>query len=112
MYQATSTAVRGSALDSVKQDAVERERSATARAVRRELTIESSKEQRALEAMAKAIGKYVHRHGGSTRKAVTTATAGQHRALATIDDAISRAIAEGWVERSGDAFVPGKSRPA
>lgn len=108
---ATSAAVRTFVLGKIQSEAIQREQAATLRAVRRELTIEGSKEQRALESMARSIGRQVHKAGVADLRAVQRATAHKHRQLATVEDAIALAIVEGWIVRHEGEFRPGKSRP-
>jgi hypothetical protein len=47
-----------------------------------------------------------------TRREIRSATKGRDRELASFDEMVERAIAEGWIRVDPDGFVPGESRPA
>lgn len=95
------------------------ERVSTDRVVRRELAIEDSREQRALTAAARSIGKLCHRHaaaeahaaqgGGCTRKCWLTA-ARRYRDI--VDDAVGEAERLDWIVGTGERWTPGGSAPA
>jgi predicted GIY-YIG superfamily endonuclease len=72
-----------------------------------------SAERRALDGMAKAIARRVHRDQGLTsRRELTHATKQAWRQLVALDDAISEAEAHGWIVPDGGYWRPGQSRPS
>jgi hypothetical protein len=92
----------------------DKERAATEKHVRRELTLEGSKEARALDVMARAMGRHVHKHDdpdGCASRCLHRATTSKYRAEVSVDDAIVHAIAKGWIQVDGDRYRPGESRP-
>lgn len=109
----TSLAVRSSVADHGIALAANQERQTTSRLVRRQGTLDESAEIRALDRMARTIARHVHKRGHDCKKrCATQATRGSDRHLATIDEAVDRAVDNGWVTVDGDTYRPGKARPA
>jgi hypothetical protein len=91
------------------------EEASSARAARRAAHLDDSEATRALAGMAKSIARHVHRgacEGGCTRSCAARSTAGKHRKLVTIDEAIAEAGRRGWVVADDDgALTAGGERP-
>lgn len=90
------------------------ETAATARATRRAAALDDNAEKRGLYGMARAIARHVHRGtcpAACDRRCVTQATKSAHRKVATIEDALSLAATEGWIQVEGKTFLPGESHP-
>ena len=111
IFKATSRAVRTTIVTTVEVDTRKREESFTARVVRREAAVANDARSRATASMAKAIARYVHKHGPATRRAAARSTATGDRANATIDDAIDEAIRLKWITLGGDVIEPGEAKP-
>lgn len=82
--------------------------------VRRAAAIDDDVATRSLDAMARAIGRHVHRGRcaeGCGRRCVSRSTSGKHREHASIDDAIEEARRRGWVITDGDEIKVGEERP-
>lgn len=110
----TSDLVRSSIIDAARSRAREAERVRTAQLARRAASLDDDAASRALEDMAKAIARHVHRgkcDGGCRRRCVTQATASKHRKMATIDDALDEAARRSWVVLQGEQIVPGEAAP-
>jgi hypothetical protein len=83
-------------------------------AAERENVIDGSKEAKALASMARSMGNLAHRRHPETvsRRDLTWSVAGRDKQLASVDDAIARAVDNLWIEMDGDAYRAGRSRPA
>lgn len=116
-YMRTSNAVREYVVITGQIDARKREESTVARTVRREGAVVEDRISQGIERMAKAIGRHVHKGACDqcTRRCASRSTASADRHLATIDDAIDRALTLQWitVHEEGEHKVlrPGKARP-
>lgn len=109
-----SDLVRASILWTARHRDHQAEQVATERAARRAAALDDSAEQRALDGMAKAIARHVHRDAcpdGCKRRCATQATKSAHRKLATFDDALALAAEAGWVRLHADAITPGEVQP-
>ena len=111
VVMATSDQARAYVLDSARWQAREREQAANARAVRREAAIADDAHGRAVARMAQAVARRAHRDGTITRREATQATAGRDRQVATLDEAIDRALQHEWIARDGEHFTPGRVTP-
>jgi hypothetical protein len=110
-----SDRVRASIIAAAQWRAHEAERASTSKVVRRTAAVERDAEARALDAMARAIARHVHKgvcKGGCRRRCVTIATPGKARALVDVDQAIDEAEHLQWITREGDSIRPGKARPS
>lgn len=109
----SSDRVRSGIITAARWRAREAERGAIGTHLRRAAALDDDAEHRALTGMAKAIARHVHRSqcDGCKRSCVTRSTNGQHRKLATIDDAIDEALRHGWIVIEGDAISPGSEHP-
>ena len=110
----TSRLVRTSIASAAAADAARRDQFATHRAVQRATAIADTAERRAFVSATRAVGRRAHRDEVDhvTRRELDRAIAGGHRQLVDVDEVITAAIAEGWIEPDGDRFRPGKSRPS
>ena len=114
IFQRVSHHVRAVVLAAVAIEQRKIDEAHTARHVAREGAVIDDQVGRAIERMAKAIGRHVHREqceDGCKQRCVSRATAGTDRALAVITDAVDRAIELKWIRVDGDAFLPGEARP-
>lgn len=114
-FQRVSHRVRAVVLAAVDIERRKATDAQTRRYVEREDAVGASVVNMAVERMAKAIGRHVHRatcEQGCTRRCATQATAGRDRQTATIDEAIERATALRWVRTEGEHLVPGDARLA
>lgn len=79
----------------------------------RAAVVDDSAEQRALISGAKSIGRKVHNtQGECAKRDLQSAAASKHRKLVSVDEMISYAVDQGWIEMVGDRYQPGESRPA
>lgn len=91
------------------------EHRATERMVQRTLRVEQSTDDRALDVMARAVARHVHKAacpGGCRRRCLSRSTPSKYRSAVTVDQAIEEAEARGWIVSEHDAFLPGAGRPA
>jgi len=95
-------------------DAKRREQETTLRAVRREQTVETAREQRALVGSASTIARYCHKHPGRNfaRRELQTRPKSEWRRHATIDEALEYALDKKWIERRGDEYAAGSATPS
>jgi hypothetical protein len=115
MVMASSDAVRSRIVAYHREQIRLREQAAIERAVRRSDAIADSTDRRAVAAAKRAVARRVHRDGAGsrvTRRELVLAIAGRDRELVSVDEVIAAAMAEGWIERDGDQYTPGRSRPA
>jgi hypothetical protein len=104
----TSTAVRQQVAAIARDLAANREKASTARAVRRDETIEGAAQARALERVSRAVANRVRRGPGVVlRRDLNHAIASRDRTLAPVDAAIAHAEAKRWIVPSGDGWKPG-----
>ena len=91
-----------------------REQETTLRAVRREQTVETAREQRALVGSATTIARYCHKHPGRNfaRRELQTRPKSEWRRHATIDEALEYALEKKWIERRGDEYGAGSVTPS
>lgn len=116
----TSRAIRRTVEGTIGHLQQQKEHAAVERHARREVTVEATKEARALESASKALARAVHRHAdakehpdpGCTRRCITQAIASKHRAVVTVDDALADAEHRRWITPSDGRWTPGDSRPA
>lgn len=74
--------------------------------------VDDDAKRRAIESMAASIARHVRRHEGTcVRRCVTQSTAGKHRQLASVDEAIDLAESRLWVVVDGAEIAPGKRQP-
>jgi hypothetical protein len=109
-----SDRVRATVLATAAFAAQEAERRSTARLVRRTAELERTETERALDGMAKAIARHVHRSTCAEpcgRSCVTRSTAGKHRRLVTVDEALTEAHRHGWIVTDADTIKPGETCP-
>lgn len=111
IFTATSRAVRNLIVATVAHDNRQREAASTSRIVRRGAAIDDDQTARALDRMAKAIAKNVHKKGVATRRRATQATASRDREHASIDEAIEHAVERGYITVEGDSLRPGEACP-
>lgn len=120
MVMDTSDAVRASIQYALALVARNREQVATAAHVRRELTVDDSREANALRSAAGSVGNLVRRHQlqhahetepGCTRNCATKAIAGKHRVLVSVDDVLTEAERRDWIAADGERWKPGRKRP-
>lgn len=109
-----SCAVRTRVLATANEEARRNAHERLTSRIRTETAVAESQEERAVLSGARSIGRRVHRDPGSTcgRRDLHAAVKSAHRQLASLDDMIARAVAEGWVVAVPDGFRPGESRPA
>jgi hypothetical protein len=113
MVMDASRAVRNRIGLVARYQAHQREGETNARLARREISIEETKEQRALLSMAKSMARRAGRDGTPvSRTELSKAAAGPHRKLVGVDDAIAYAISQRWIVAEGDEYRAGPSRPA
>lgn len=115
MVMETSDTVRAGIIWAAQHRAREAERVSIARHVDRAAAVDRSTDERALDVMARAVARHVHRakcDGGCRHRCASRATPGKYRAVVTIDDAIAQAVALGWITTNGDTIQPGKAKPA
>jgi hypothetical protein len=98
-----------------------KDQAAEQRHVRRELAVETSKEQKALTSAARSIGNVVRKHAendehtdpaGCARRCLHGAMNKKMRDVISTDDAIAEAEHRGFITAQEGRFVPGDSRPA
>lgn len=66
----------------------------------------------ALASAATSVARKVHKHDGATRRDLARAIAGKHRQLGvTVDDAIARAVADGYIADDGAGWRPSRRTP-
>lgn len=109
-----SDKVRKSIQATAAAKAHEDESRSIAKADRRATVLTDSEAERACRGMARAIARHVHRGAcvdGCKLRCVSRSTAGQHRKLATIDDALDLAIRHGWIILSGEDILSGEAKP-
>jgi hypothetical protein len=84
------------------------------RAVYRETAIQDSALTRALRSAAKAAHRAAVKAAPdpATRRVISVAMASRDRRLVTVDEAVAEAERLEWITGSGDAWTPGKARPA
>lgn len=109
-----SDLTRAVVVEHIRLDARQREDAANARAARRESVIADTAERRALLSGARAMARKAH--GGTsesvTRAELSRAASSRMKALASVDEMLAHAIAEGWLEADGDRYRPGRSQPS
>lgn len=118
----TSRAVRRAVEATLLAEDSQREASATARVVRREVAVEESRADRALASAARSVAAVIARHhargehaeqgGGCTRRCLTQAIASKHREVVTVDSVVSKALAERTVEDREGRFWPASGGPS
>lgn len=110
----TSTTMRDRIIATGRNVAAQREAMYTDRAVRTQQAVTNSAEQRALDGMARAIARRVHRSNGEpvTRRELHASTKPAWRQLAALDEAIAVAEGHGWIRHDGERWTPGTSRPS
>lgn len=107
----TSDQVRQTIIDADKSRRNIAERASIASADRRAAALDNGAGERAIAKMARAIGGHVQRGQcptGCHRACVNRATASRDRKLAVLDDALDRAVIEGWIATQDDRLVPGE----
>lgn len=112
---ATSGAVRASVIDRAHHAARIRELANNDRELRRVTHVEGGRAAGAALRMAEAIARHVHRQaceGGCRIRCASRATRSTDRQVAPVEEALSRAEAEGWIARDGTTVEPGRTRPA
>jgi hypothetical protein len=107
-----SSTVRDGITNALRIAAKAAEDAATAKHVRRELTVDSSRETAALRSAARSVGNVVRRHDHDCRRTcLTKAIGSKYRALIAVDDAIAEAERRDWITPHGEHWVPGKESP-
>ncbi len=82
------------------------------RAINRLLKTDDAISDRALNNMARAIAKKVHKGKiGLAKRDLRHATSSTDRGHASVEDAIDLAIEKGWIMRVDDTYMPGESTP-
>jgi putative DNA primase/helicase len=118
---ATSNAVKQNITTALQLVARDKEQAATDRHVRRELTVDNTREANTLRSAARSVARVVRRHdqqgahsgdAGCTRKCMTTAIASKHRALVPVDDVIAEAERRDWIVLAGERWTAGKETPS
>ena len=108
----TSANVRRHVLGTLRAAEQQREDAQVARHVRREAASEDAAYDRALASAATSVARKVHKHDGATRRDLARAIAGKHRQLGvTVDDAIARAVADGYIADDGAGWRPSRRTP-
>ena len=111
----TSDAVRASIEAYARWKTQRSEQATQAKLVGRAAALDDSAEHRAIVSMAKALATHIHGASctkGCTRGCVTRSTAGKHRKIATVDEAIAEAVRMGWVVADKDgALTAGGAQP-
>ena len=113
-FMRTSNAVRSTVIAQVAIARRKTEQIYIARHVAREGAVFDDHVNRAVDRMAQAIARHVHRQNcenGCKRRCVTQGTQSEDRRVAAIDDAIDRAVALRWIVIDGLDFTPGKAQP-
>lgn len=86
-----------------------------------EIHVESSKEAKALASATKTMANVVIRHhengeheepAGCNRTCLRNAVAGKHKAVISVDDAITEAQHRGFIAAHDGRWIPGDARPA
>jgi hypothetical protein len=94
----------------------EAEQAATARHVRRELTVDNNREVSALRSAARSIANLVRRHdheqAGCSRRCLSRAIASKHRTLVSLDDVIAEAERRDWIVDDHDRWTAGRETPS
>ncbi len=108
---ATSHNVRHYVAGTLRAVKANEERASTERLIRREEANEDAAVARALGSAARSIGRKVHANGPAKRSVLSLAMAGKHRQLVSVDDVIAEAVAQGFIVKKGDAWVPGRCKP-
>lgn len=114
VFQRTSHHVRAIVLATVQIEQRQLAEAATARHVSREGAVVDDQVARAIHRMARAIGRHVHRAentDGCTIRCVSRSTAGRDRALATVEDAVERAVLLRWIKTVDEQILPGEAVP-
>lgn len=109
---ATSAGVRTWVQHQLRSVDAQRERAHRERIVGRDAALQDAADARALAAASRAVARKVHRRGGRcTRRELHHAIKSNDRRLVTVDDAIERAVADGFVVADGDGWAPGRTKP-
>lgn len=116
IVMATSGAVRDSVQQALAVVAKHAEEAAVNRHVRKELTVDSSRERQALQSAARSVGRVVRRHchedGGCTRNCLTKAVASKHRAVVSVDEIIVEAERREWITATNERWTAGRETPS
>jgi hypothetical protein len=108
-----SDKVRAGVVEHLRTSNATRERHAAERAARRELVIADTVEHRAKVSGARSMARKAHTSSEAlTRAELSRAASSRCKALASVDDMVAHAIAEGWLEADGDRYRAGRSKPA
>lgn len=112
MVMDTSRAVRSSAIATARARERDESRGRTAAAVSKELAVADAEERRVLVAGAKSLARRAHKAGQPVAKRdLMAAVASRYKRVVTVDEMISHAEAQGWIEAVVDGWKPGESRP-
>jgi len=108
-----SDRVRAGIITAARIRLADAERSATSRIVKRAAAVDKDAEGRAVDTMARAIARHVHRDRceGCKHRCAARSTSGKHRGQASVDDAIGKAVELGWIALDGDTIRPGQDQP-
>jgi hypothetical protein len=109
-----SDRIRSTIVATLRAEGERWEQQGIERAVRREAAVATSAEHRATRAAMRAVGRRAHKEPGVelSRRIFTQAIKGADRALVDVDHVLELAVQEGWLERHGDTFTSGRSRPS
>lgn len=114
VFQRTSHHVRAIVLATVQIEQRQLAEAATARHVSREGAVVDDQVARAVDRMARAIGRHVHKEqceAGCKIRCIRHCVAGRDRQVASIDDALARAALLKWITIVDDIVKPGEARP-
>lgn len=108
-----SSMVRAWAIEAADNKRQREQKARNMVAAERESVLTDTAETKALRSGARSIARKAHKVGALTHNEAKQAVASKHRALATLDDMLDYAAAQGWVKIDPDGTVnPGESRPA
>lgn len=80
-------------------------------AVAESAAVEADLTQRSLNRASRAVARAAHRRGVLTAREAAQCIAGRDRQNVTVEQALDRALAEGWIAIDGEHWKRGRSKP-